>query len=325
MSHNINFNTQKGTHSFVSNKEKAWHGLGTIIDRPMTAEEAMRLANADFQVEKIQLDYPFGDQRNIAVGSFATVRMDNGVYLGTVRSTYEVVQNINAFGFFDAIIDKGEAIFETAGVLGRGERIFATAKLPEDLLVNGEHCNQYIVLTNSHDGTSSTTAGFTSIRVVCENTLQAALSGLKNKVSVPHRKGAKEKLEEAYKVMNIQSEYMSVVSEAFNKMSDYKMEGDALMNYITEVMKPINPTIKDAELSAQAKKQNEEIYALTTTHPTQLTPAAHGSLWGAYNGISLWANNRNYESQEAKFRSIMNGTGNTKIIRAFQLANELVS
>jgi phage/plasmid-like protein (TIGR03299 family) len=176
MAHLINFDEKKGTHSFVSHSEKAWHGLGQTVQNAMTAAEAIELANLDYEVGKTTIHAAIAgapateDSPEHLVkieDKFATYRVDNKVALGIVGGRYEIVQNRDAFGFFDAIIDSGEAIFETAGALGKGERIFVTAKLPEDMLVGGEECNKYIILTNSHDGTSSIIAGFTSVRVVC--------------------------------------------------------------------------------------------------------------------------------------------------------------
>jgi phage/plasmid-like protein (TIGR03299 family) len=166
MAHKLNFNKGNQTYSFASNSEKAWHGLGQVVDQAMTAEEAIKLANLDYQVEKaplyagIEVPQPDGGQEVPKIYSpyedrVATYRTDTNEVLGLVGGRYEIVQNKEAFGFFDAIINEGEAIFETAGALGKGERIFVTAKLPNDLLVNGEAMEKYIILTNSHDGSSS--------------------------------------------------------------------------------------------------------------------------------------------------------------------------
>jgi phage/plasmid-like protein (TIGR03299 family) len=260
---------------------------------------------------------------------FATYRVDNKVALGIVGGRYEIVQNRDAFGFFDAIIDSGEAIFETAGALGKGERIFVTAKLPEDMLVGGEECNKYIILTNSHDGTSSIIAGFTSVRIVCNNTLQAALKGLTNKVLIEHRTGAKERLAEAYKVMNIGSKYMDEVSEIFNRMAKTPITDENLQNYITQVMQPEYKALKSEEenekISTRFINQVSSIYDFALSHPTQQTNATRGTVWGAYNSISGNYNYiQKYKNEEQKFTSQMFGNANTKITKGFQKALELI-
>jgi phage/plasmid-like protein (TIGR03299 family) len=329
MAHEINYNEKKGTHSFVSNTEKAWHNLGQVVDGAMTAAEAIELANLDYEVQKVKihpaLESGFGDA---IPEKFATIRTDNNDYLGLVGSRYEIIQNKDAFSFFDSVVDNGEAIFETAGVLGKGERIFITAKLPEDMLVNGEKCEKYIILTNSHNGTSSIIAGFTSVRIVCNNTLQAAMNDLSNKVSIQHRVGAKDRLSEAYKVMNIASKYMLEVNEVFNQMSDTRLQDEKLKSFIERVMKPTYKEIdpeKEREQSTRFKNQVESIYDFAMTHPTQTTPAALGNVWGGYNAISGYYNYLcNYKSQEQKFNSQLFGNANSRIQKAFEESLALI-
>lgn len=338
MAHLINFNEKTSTHSFASHSEKAWHGLGQIVDKAMTASEAIHLANLDYEVGKTTIHAAISDAP-VTVDSmehmvkiedkFATYRSDTKVPLGIVGSRYEIVQNKDAFAFFDSIIDNGEAVFETAGVLGNGERIFVTAKLPEDMLVAGEPCDKYIILTNSHDGTSSIIAGFTMVRIVCNNTLQAALKGLTNKVLIQHRIGAKDRLGEAYKVMNIASKYMTEVSEVFNQMARTPITDEGLQKYIIDVMQPEYKTLKsqeDAEkISTRFKNQVTSIYDFAMSHPTQQTDAARGTVWGAYNSISGYYNYiQKYKDDEQKFTSQMFGNANNRITKAFQKTLELI-
>jgi phage/plasmid-like protein (TIGR03299 family) len=334
MAHQINFNERKGTYSFASNSEKAWHGLGQVVETAMTSAQAIELANLDYEVGKTTIHAAI-DSENIGLGlvkiedKFATYRADTKQPLGIVGARYEIVQNKDAFAFFDAIVDSKEAIFETAGALGNGERIFVTAKLPKDLLVNGEEVNKYIILTNSHDGTSSIVAGFTTIRVVCNNTLQAALKGLTNKVYIEHRIGAKERLSEAYKVMGIASKYMNEVDEIFNQMAKTKVSDTELQKYITDVMMPEYKALKspeeDEKISTRFKNQVTSIYEFALSHPTQQTEATRGTLWGAYNAISGYYNYiQKYKNDEQKFTSQMFGNGNNKIQKGFQKAYELI-
>ena len=134
MTHNINFNEQTGKHSFFSVKEKAWHGLGQIIEDYPTSQEALKFAGLDFTVEKRRLFTYDNENQNgspetdiiipeIEVPNFyATVRKDNETVLGVVGKDYEVVQNVDAFSFFDSIVGGDGIQYETAGALGKGER-----------------------------------------------------------------------------------------------------------------------------------------------------------------------------------------------------------
>jgi phage/plasmid-like protein (TIGR03299 family) len=321
MAHQINFDEKTGTYSFASYGQTAWHGLGQVVENAMTAEEAIKLANLDYHVAKSPI--LVGDTGLEIPEKFATYRADTKEPLGVVGKNYEIVQNTEAFGFFDSIIDKGEAIFETAGVLGVGEKIFVTAKLPEDFLVAGEPCHKYILLTNSHDGSSSIICGFTAIRVVCNNTLQASLKGMQNKVSIRHKGNAREKLSEAYKVLKIASKYMIEIEESFNQMAKVNISDDGLKKYIEHVMKP---EIKmDEEYSTRFKNVCNSIFEFAKTHPTQNTKAADGTVWGAYNAVSGYFNHVvKYDSQEVKFKKQLFGMDSKRIIKGFDIAMQLI-
>lgn len=329
MAHNLNFDKRNGTWSFATHSEKAWHGLGQVVNHAMTTEQAIKYANLNYEVSKTDVFF-YADGVPVKVdGHYATYRTDNGDHLGLVKSRYEIVQNTDAFGFFDAIIDSGEAIFETAGALGKGERIFLCAKLPDDLMVGGEAINKYIMLTNSHDGTSSVIAGMTNIRVVCNNTLQAALKGLENKVSIDHVSGAKNKLKEAHRVMGIASKYSSQVSEIFNRMVDVKMDEGQYRAYFEKVLKPEYKadmtSDEKKEMSTRLKNMIDSTTQFAFTHPTQTTDEATNTLWGAYNSISGYYNYiKTFKSQEDKFNSQFFGTANNKMLKSFNEAVALI-
>jgi len=181
--HNLNYNEQTQRHSFFSVKEKPWHGLGQIIKDYPTSAEALAFAGLDYTVEKRPLftydtENHHGDPETDLIipeidvpGFFATVRSDTDQVLGVVGKDYEVVQNVEAFSFFDAIVGgKDGILYETAGALGNGERVFITAKLPDYIRV-GRHdlIEKYLFLTTSHDGTGSIQIAFTPVRIVCQN------------------------------------------------------------------------------------------------------------------------------------------------------------
>ena len=331
MAHMLNFNKRTGTWSFASNSEKAWHGLGQVVNGAMTAEEAIKNSNLDYEVDKTNVYFNCGtDCMSEIDGYFATYRKDTNDYLGMVKSRYEIVQNRDAFGFFDAIIDSGEAIFETAGALGNGERIFLVAKLPDDFEIAGEKIEKYIMLTNSHDGSSSVIAGMTNIRVVCNNTLQAALKGLENKVSIDHVSGAKNKLKEAHRVMGIASKYSGDVKDIFNQMADRKMTEGQYREFFESVFTPeyivAMTSAEEKEMSTRLKNMIEGTTQFAFTHPTQTTEATYATLWGAYNAVSGYYNYiKTFKSTEDKFNSQFFGVANKKMLKSFNQAVSLIN
>lgn len=339
MAHNLEL--RDGQTSFAStlqNGQKAWHGLGQYVDKAMTAEEAMQLARMDWDVEKRPLfveepdhDDPENPYFNELTGWSAATRSDTGDVLSVVTDSYQIVQNRECFTFFDSIVDRGEAIYETAGVLGKGERIFLTAKLPSDIVVKGDVdvINNYILLTNSHDGTRALEAGFTSIRVVCNNTLTAALnSGLKNSIKLRHTTNIKQMLAEAAEVMGISSKYTAELSEAFNAMAKVKITDKQLRSYIENVMNPKREQLtkaEQAEFSKQFVTLVDGVMDFAVSHDTQKTKAAKGTLWGAYNSISgYFGHIKEHKTPSARMNDIIFGQGDQKIKTGYRLAVDVL-
>lgn len=120
MAHNINFNERTGRYSFFSVQQKAWHGLGQIVEQFPTSEEAIKYAGLDYEVVKSPIFTKnsgiIETASGIEIGSselevpnyFANIRTDNNAVLGVVGKDYHIVQNREAFNFFDAIVGGGE-------------------------------------------------------------------------------------------------------------------------------------------------------------------------------------------------------------------------
>jgi phage/plasmid-like protein (TIGR03299 family) len=190
------------------------------------------------------------------------------------------------------------------------------------MLVRGERVEKYIMLTNSHDGTSTIIAGFTPIRVVCNNTLTAALKKLDNKVSISHTASAESRLKEASRVMGIASKYMDEVNMTFESMTTRKLSDLEMKYFIETVMKTSMKEDKsDKEASTRMKNLVDQVYSFAITHPTQTTEAAYRTLWGAYNGISGYYNFlKDYKNADQKMKDMNYGYANDKIAKAFDQA-----
>ena len=279
MAHNINYNEKTGKHSFFSVKEKAWHGLGQIISDYPTSAEAIIQAGLNYEVEKRPLftydtannnlnkEQKSSSDNNSSQSSstkliipeievpdyYATVRTDTKQVLGVVGNDYEVVQNVNAFSFFDAIVESRKGIlYETAGALGKGERIFITAKLPDYIKVGrNDLIEQYLLLTTSHDGLGSITAAFTPVRIVCQNTLNAALKSSSNTIKIRHTASAAEKLKGAQQILG-SSMLQSVELEAvFNRWARVKITDREVKQLIQLAMAPNKEVLENIQNERQ--------------------------------------------------------------------------
>jgi phage/plasmid-like protein (TIGR03299 family) len=340
MSDNINrFN---GKFSFVSKIEPAWHRKGTILDHAFTAEEAMIYANMGYTVALAPLYAKFSNDpkdpnRGIELKeNFATYRTDTRDIFGVVGSRYEIVQNTAAFSFFDSIVGEKKAIYETAGVLGQGETIFLTAKLPNSIVLPGDDLvDQYLIFTMSHDGTKPVTAMFTPTRVVCANTLAIALSNGANKVVIKHTKSALDKIKEAGKLMGLVTKRSEATTEILNAMAKVRINDDQLTEYIKmvfltkEEMKRLAETgdHRKADISTRTIGVMEQVADFALSGVGQDMQSTKGTLFGAYSGVTGWLfNSKEYKNDDVRMKSlVLEGTDYQLNSRAFLTAQLLIN
>ncbi len=301
MAHNLEID-KNGKASFAST-EKAWHNLGTIVDGAMTSEQAIELANLDYTVELAPATFSIGKVQGIVIpDKFATYRSDTNMPLGVVGNKYTIVQNKDAFGFFDSIVGTGCAMFETAGVLGQGERIFVSAKMPDVIRIAGtdDISEVYVLLTSSHDGSGSVIAAVTPVRVVCQNTLNAALKNTISRVAIRHTTNAGKKLENAHKLLGISHTYITEVNEMFNHLATKSITDAKVLELVENLFK------SEKEDSTRIKNIREAVMAsyFSGVGQNQII----GTAWGAYNGITHYLDHvQKYKSGDVKFDSLMNG------------------
>lgn len=338
MAHNINYNEDTGKHSFFSTKQTAWHNLGQIITDYPTSAEAIQHAGLDYEIEKrklftassadIILDNEIIHNKIEVPNYYSTVRTDNDAVLGVVGKDYQIVQNRDAFSFFDSIVGGDGILYETAGALGKGERIFITAKLPDYIRVgNDDLIEKYLFLTTSHDGSGSITAAFTPIRIVCNNTLNAAMNNKTNTVRIRHTSNAKQRLEQAHKVMGISDMLSSQMESIFNHWTKIRITDNEVKKLIQSALVPSKEVLKtiqngrEDELSTCFTNIVDSAFEYAISNPTQLMDTTKGTVFGAYNAITGYFQNvRNYKDEEAKLTSLlMGGTGQIRTQSAFNL------
>lgn len=310
MSHNLNINNGKVSF-FESGSERAWHGLGQRVDTAVTASEAIKLAGLDFQVTTERLQTLSG----IQAPAFATKRVDNNEILGVVGERYEVIQNVEAFSFFDALTLQNEAMYQTAGVLGKGEMIWVLAKLPDYIRVGDDDLiEKYVCIANSHDGSLAVTAMLTPIRVVCSNTLNAALSSAKSRVSIRHTANAKQQIAIAHKLLGLYDKRAVEIGELFNSIAN-QAASDSWVKDALKIMVPDNEKAKNKTRTENIRKSMFEFYESGVGQDGIL-----GTKWGFYNGVTGWTDHKKYDDVEKAFKNSMFGRGEAFKAKALNLA-----
>lgn len=361
MADNINYNAQTGRHSFVSVKERPWHGLGQIVQEKMTASECIQLAGLDYQVIKAPMYVDtkhgqgllriedLGDESTVSSAkikerfkisgkAFSTIRTDNAQVLGVVGSDYTVIDNNQAFEFFDTIVGTQAAIYETAGALGRGEVIFITAKIPNIINIGSEgrdNVERYIVLSNSHDGSKSLEAFITTIRVVCNNTLAAARNSAACRFKIRHTKNAKDRIHAAQDILSLEQGIIEAFAVNANTMAMTSITDGTAMGLIAEGfltsgekqeinafnMASDEPVHLERFVSTRKLNLVNDVFNHYKNGPGSELITAKDKVWGVYNAVSsYYQNGKKYGSDSEKMKSLFYGDAYNKITKAYNVA-----
>lgn len=201
--------------------QPAWHKMGVNVRDRLKAAEAIEAAHlqwkAIFQTLSVN-----GKEIDRKLWQ-AVCRDDNGALLGVVQGRYNIIQNADCFDFLDSLVADGALRYESAGALGNGETVWLLAKYDGDLEIAGDKHEQYLLLVTSHDGSRCLECFWTSVRVVCQNTLNLALSGRKQSVKIRHCAEWKSKRDEAQRILGLTQDYFGDMREQLARLQDRAM------------------------------------------------------------------------------------------------------
>lgn len=344
MSHNLTVR-HSGLVEMAYVGQNPWHGLGFYLgDKAVTSKVIMERAGIDWSVELRDIYYSgkndAGELIHVPLPDYvATVRADTQEALGIVGRDYKPIQQREAFDFTDELVGDAAAMYETAGSLHSGQEVWALVKLPHQLVVTGDDVlNQYLLFVNGHNGKKAFRCGFTTIRVVCDNTCSAALAqwerGITNIVSVRHTGDIKSKVEEARKILGISLKYFEVAGKVYRAMSQKQINDIMLQEYFRSVV----PTPEDVEPGAtdlrkaqvqlaQEKTKNVHVWLaqLFETGRGNHLPGARGTLWGAFNAVTEYVDHvrpakKDGTARKGGFEAALFGEGERIKQRAFDEA-----
>jgi phage/plasmid-like protein (TIGR03299 family) len=261
-----------------------WHGLGTPVSTEATASDAIKLAGLSWKVDLQPVFAGAGLLQTPVVGMKATVRDSDHRALGVVGDRYMPVQNEDAFTFFDSVVGEGQAIYHTAGSLDGGRRVWFLAKLPGEVrLQQDEVTEKYLLLMNSHDGSTALRMLFTPVRVVCQNTLNLALRGAAaDGIAIRHTASATTRIDQARRALGLANEYYANFSvEAARLMA--APYADTQMRGLVEMLFPGNLD----ELSARTQHHRQKVLELFEYG--QGHARIRGTAWAALNAVAEFA------------------------------------
>lgn len=231
--------------TMFSYRETPWHQMGQILEFAPTSKDAIVAAGLDWTVHQREMYLEDGTR---VPDAFANVRDKDNAVLGIVGNRYQIVQNVDAFDFTDELIGEG-CVYETAGSLRGGKQIWLLAHLPEAIQIAGDDVMPYLCFTNTHDGTGSVRVLSTSIRVVCNNTLNAAIRSAKRTWTARHTGSVDSKLAQASETLQLANKYMAELKKGCEELALKNIDNDKLIKYI-------NLLLPETEEMTDRAKQN---------------------------------------------------------------------
>jgi phage/plasmid-like protein (TIGR03299 family) len=293
--------------TFMSYREKPWHGLGVIVQEAPTSDEAIKLAGLDWDVVPSPIYTIQNDQYKQSPSFLANVRSSDGSILGVVTERYKIIQNCEAFDFTD-ILSGTDLVYETAGSLNNGKRIFLTAKLKNfKQRILDDEMEYYLVFTNSHDGKGAVKIAITPIRTVCSNTLGLALKQASRTWSAVHSSLLASKMEEAKNTLFMAETYVSALQEEADRLSQVIVPMDTF-RFVSESLFPVTK-----DMSPRQINNAEELKAdLATRYAFPDIKKFNGTGWGVIQAVSDLVGHRAPQRdtstyQEKNFAKIIDG------------------
>lgn len=323
--------------TMFSVNETPWHKLGTVLDHPPTIAEAIQLAKLDWTVEAVP-NYAAIDHNGViemvTTPSKSIVRVDCDAeghesrrVIASVGPTYEPLQNADAFAWFEPWIDGGQATLETAGTLMGGTRVWILAKIAGDplVIVGDDIVERYLLLAHAHDGSLAIRAGITPIRVVCHNTLSAAIgidpmTGAK--VSTPdgifkilHRANAADRLASVAEELAAIDARLAKAGEAFRFLASKPVLGgdDRVIEFLGGVYNQTPEQVRKG-------RRLDDIQELFAKGAGQDLEGSKGTYWGLYNALTEYHTHKAGRGDESRANANAFGTGAQVIKRGLDVA-----
>lgn len=296
--------------NMFSVKEVPWHNLGHVLPEAPTVKEGILAAGLNWEVGLKNLK----TVDDIAVEHKATYRKDTNAILGIVGPSYEPLQNIDAFNFFNPFLSNKQATLETAGSLNEGKRVWVMAKLNrEDSVIvpkSDDRVSKYIMLSNSHDGTMAIRVGFTPIRVVCANTLRMATESKASKlIRIRHTSGAKFALDEVAKIMDAVNANFEATAEQYRFLASKNVLTADLEKYVKIVFSQGDKFQLQGEAEAKSSRVLGKIVPLFEKGLGNDLAGVKGTWWGAYNAVTEFLTHHQGKNAENRFSNTMFGGG----------------
>lgn len=307
--------------------EAAWHGLGMVVpadsDLRFDIHGAIVASGLDWNVS-LEPQYTVMDAQIYEVPDTRSVVRrigDQVTILGSVGKRYVPMQNSEAFDWFQPWLESKEVAIETAGSLCGGRKVWVMARIQrDDESVFGDKVAKYLMLSNTHDGTSSIRVGFSPVRIVCANTLAMAHGHRDSKLlRVRHTASRDIAMGEIRETIDLIDREFQATTEQYRRLASLDISHRDLKRYIKVVF---GMPEDDKDLSAKAQKRLETVVNLATSGIGQ---TGELTAWAGFNAVTQFLTHEIGSDPEQRLKSLWFGNNSHTLSRALDLALQLAS
>lgn len=308
-----------------------WHGLGNQLAPKQPLEVWARAAGMDWSIESAEVRFVAAGNRNLgSIHAFpeqkVLYRSDTKAPLSVVSSRYQAVQPSEILEFYRDLTEVGGFQLETAGVLKEGRKLWALARTGQSATLKGkDQVNAYLLLATACDGTLATTAQFTSVRVVCNNTLQIALGdNASAAVKVPHRSQFDATV--VKRQLGIAISSWDAFIARTKALAERRVSDSAAEAFLRRVLTYSTTNVSDREGLAVNERAIKSVGQLYTGRGKGADLAsASGTAWGLLNAVTEYVDHhRRARSDDHRRDAAWFGQGATIKQRAWDEALKLV-
>lgn len=315
----------EGNKAFFTGRP-AWHGLGTVLNDAPTYQEAWKLAYPhnllEFDLATLEGNQP--------VDGWKAIIRDDGKVIACVRNSYTIMQPFEHMKWFEPYLNAGDVTLEAGGSLCGGTRMWALGKLKNATkdIVKGDPVEAYLLAYTGFDGSLAYGTKLTATRVVCHNTLSAALSNRAiNNVSytIRHTKNMRDKAASVQSEIAVALERFRGLTDTYQALAAKKLTAEAMVTYVKRVFisEELEAKLKEEDKSISAKmitKVNRVIDLIEGQAGLELVPAVRGTAWQAYNAVTQYLTHEHGRAQDSRLNGQWFGESAKLNDRALELA-----
>jgi len=307
--------------------ERPWHGLGNKLGQQQPIEVWKQQAGMDWRIDEAEVRYVTGSNSIGVINAFpeqkVLYRSDTKAPLSVVSKRFQVVQPGEILEFYRDLTACNGFELETAGVLREGRKFWALARTGQSTMLKGrDKVDGYLLLATACDGTLATTAQFTSVRVVCNNTLAIALGDSRSAIKVPHR--SQFNPEAVKRQLGITVSSWDGFVARMKALVDRPVDPDSVEGLLRRVLTYTAADGKNAVVNEQALASVRSLYE--GGGRGALMASSRGTAWGLLNSVTEYVDHhRRARSEDHRRDAAWFGQGAQLKQRAWDEAMKLVA